>query len=102
MPSKVIWSPKAQTSYIRIADFILKKWSLKEVKDFTDITSSTIFAITRNPELFEVSKHKKDIRRGFITKHTSLLYRIKADKIELVYFWDNRQHPKKLKRITKP
>jgi len=86
---------------MRIADFILQKWSLKEVKKFTSITSSTILAIAKNPELFAASKHKKEIRKGFITKHTSLLYRIKADKIELVYFWDNRQDPQKLKRITK-
>ncbi len=94
---EVIWSPKAQKSYIRIADFILENWSKKEVKKFSDITSATILKIANNPQLFIASKRKKNIRKGFITKHTSLLYRIKSDSIELLFFWDNRQDPKKLK-----
>ncbi len=94
---KISWSSRAKKSYIRIADFILEKWSNKEVKKFSDITSSTILKINKNPEMFISSKQKKNIRKGFITKHTSLLYRIKSDEIELIYFWDNRQNPKKLK-----
>ncbi|MGQ0827476.1 MAG: type II toxin-antitoxin system RelE/ParE family toxin [Bacteroidota bacterium] len=94
---KIIWSPKAQKTYNRIADFILKKWTKKEVKKFNDITVSTILKISKNPELFVTSKQKRNIRKGFITKHTSLLYKIKPTEIELLYFWDNRQNPKKLK-----
>lgn len=94
---KITWSPKALKSYIHIADFILEKWSKKEVKKFSDITSSTILQIAQNPELFVASKHKKNIRKGFITKHTSLIYKVKTNEIELVLFWDNRQNPKKLK-----
>lgn len=94
---KITWSPKALKSYIHIADFILEKWSKKGVKKFSDITSSTILQIAKNPELFVASKHKKNIRKGFITKHTSLIYKVKPNEIELVLFWDNRQNPKKLK-----
>lgn len=94
---KIIWSPKAQQTYIRVLDFILEKWTKKEVKKFSDITASTILKIAKNPELFVASKQKKNIRKGFITKHTSLLYKIKPTEIELLYFWDNRQNPKKLK-----
>lgn len=94
---KITWSSKAQKSYIHIADFILEKWSKKGVKKFSDITSSTILQIAQNPELFVASKHKKNIRKGFITKHTSLIYKVKPNEIELVLFWDNRQNPKKLK-----
>jgi plasmid stabilization system protein ParE len=94
---KISWSPRARKTYIHIADFILLKWSKKEVKKFNDITSSTILQIAQNPELFIASKQKKNIRKGFITKHTSLLYKIKPNEIELLYFWDNRQNPKKLK-----
>lgn len=96
MSHKIYWSERAKKSYIHVADFILKKWSVKEVRNFTDITSSTILKIAKTPEMFVASK-KKDIRKGFITKHTCLLYRIKSNGIELLYFWDNRQDPKKLK-----
>lgn len=95
---KIIWSPRAEKSYNRISDYILEKWSKKEVKKFNDIASSTILKIVKNPEMFVASKKQKKIRKGFVTKHTSLIYKIKSNKIiELVYFWDNRQNPKKLK-----
>jgi len=94
---KIYWTERAQKSYIRVADFILKKWSLKEVRNFTDISSSTILKIAKTPEMF-ISSKSKNVRKGFITKQTSLLYRIKSTSaIELLYFWDNRQNPKKLK-----
>ena len=94
---KIIWSPKSRKSYIKIADYILEKWSKKELEKFNRITSSTIQKIAKNPEMFVVSKQKKEIRKGFITKQTSLLYRIKSNEIQLIYFWDNRQNPKKKK-----
>ena len=99
MPSfKIIWAPKAQKSYNRISDYILDKWSKKEVKKFNDRSLSVILKISKNPEMFVASKQKKNIRKGFISKHTSLIYKIKSNEIiELVYFWDNRQNPKKLK-----
>jgi hypothetical protein len=48
--------------------------------------------------MFQSSRKKKNIRRGFITKHNSLYYRIKPRKkeLELLTFWDNRQDPEKL------
>jgi len=49
--------------------------------------------------MFKTSEKKKNIRKGFVTKHTSLYYRVKPRKksIELLAFWDNRQNPKKFK-----
>ncbi|MEZ5197978.1 MAG: hypothetical protein R2764_16800 [Bacteroidales bacterium] len=48
--------------------------------------------------MFEASGKKKNIRKGFITRHISLYYRIKPTKkeIELLSFWDNRQDNSKL------
>lgn len=93
---KVVWSPRAEESYVRIADFILKKWTQKEVKKFTAKTFSTITKISKNPKMFVESVLRKGIRKGYISKHTSLLYRVKTNEIELLYFWDNRQDPKKM------
>lgn len=48
--------------------------------------------------MFEASRMKKNVRKGFITKHNTLYYRIKPRKkeIELLVFWDNRKDTKKL------
>jgi hypothetical protein len=39
---------------------------------------------------------KSSIRKGFVSRFTSLFYRVKKQKneIDLLEFWDNRKHPK--------
>ena len=41
---------------------------------------------------------KKHFRKGPVTKHNSLSYKVKPNKKEIILltFWDNRQDPKKL------
>jgi hypothetical protein len=45
--------------------------------------------------MFEESRKKKNIRKGYITRHNALYYRVKPIKkeLELLTFWDNRQNP---------
>ena len=47
-----------------------------------------------NPELFQISRAKKDVRRAVVTKHNSLYYRNKT--IEILSFFSNRKNPKEL------
>ena len=63
-----------------------------------DKTEKVLSLIAKDPEMFEISRKKKNVRKGFITKHNTLYYRIKPRKkeLELITFWDNRQDPKKL------
>jgi hypothetical protein len=55
--------------------------------------------IAENPGMFVASRKKKNIRKGYITKHNALYYRVKPIKkeLELLTFWDNRQNPEELK-----
>ena len=59
---------------------------------------SLLTQIAGNPEMFQASRKKKNVRKAFITKHNTLYYRIKSrnKEIELITIWDNRQNPQKL------
>jgi hypothetical protein len=48
--------------------------------------------------MFQASRKKKNVRKGLITKHNTLYYRIKPRKkeLELIIFWDNRKDPGEL------
>ena len=48
-----------------------------------------------NPEMGTVEHFEKRIRGMVITKHNTLFYRIEEDKLILLTFFDNRQHPSK-------
>jgi plasmid stabilization system protein ParE len=96
---KIIWTFNARLTYFKVLDFINKEWTINEVENFVHKTEHTIAQIAENPYLFKASEKKKNVRKGFITEHNSLYYRIKPTKkeIELIAFWDNRRDPLKLK-----
>jgi len=98
---KISWTPTARLTYFKVLDFIDKQWTTNEGENFIYKTEHTISQIAVNPYLFKASKKKKSVRKGFITEHNSLYYRVKPKKeeIELITFWDNRQNPLKLKYL---
>ncbi len=89
---KVFWTPDAERTFDNVIDFILVKWTGKEVKKFTTATTKVIKQMAKNPEIF-VSSESQQIRKAVITKHNSLYYQVKKDSIHLLIFWDNRKDP---------
>ncbi len=63
-----------------------------------NVVDSLLTQITENPEMFQASRKKANIRKALITGHNALYYRIKPKnkEVELITFWDNRQDPQKL------
>jgi plasmid stabilization system protein ParE len=51
--------------------------------------------LAQNPEMGSVEHFEKQIRGIVITKHNTLFYRIEEEKLILLNFFANRQHPEK-------
>jgi plasmid stabilization system protein ParE len=96
---KISWTPTARQTYFKVLDYLSEAWTRREVENFIYKTEHTIAQIAEHPYMFKESKKKKSVRKGFITEHNSLYYRVKPRKreIELITFWDNRQDPLKNK-----
>ena len=94
---KIIWLPKAQSSFKNIADYLIENWTEKEVNKFVGETNKLLETIKNQPKTFVATEKDKDVRKGLVNKHVSLFYKIKPRKklIELLLFWDNRRNPKK-------
>jgi plasmid stabilization system protein ParE len=92
---KVSWTPKATRTYFRITDFILARWSAKEVFDFENKVDEILNSLSTHPLAFPAGKKVK-IRKVVITSQTSLAYRLTGDAIELIAFQVNRRNPKSL------
>jgi plasmid stabilization system protein ParE len=95
---KVSWTPTARKTYLKVLDYLEEAWTKREMKNFADKVESVLAQIIETPYMYEASGKKKNVRKGLITKHNTLYYRIKPRKkeLELITFWDNRQDPKKL------
>lgn len=95
---KIVWSKRALTTYFRVADYLKDEWGDAVFYRFSADAKKVIDQISETPNMFEASKKYKNVRRGFITEHNTLFYRIKPKKkeIELLVFWDNRSDSRKL------
>lgn len=94
---KIVWSKRALKSFFKVADYLQEEWGETIVKKFADDVDKAIAQIQETPNMFEISKKYKNVRKGFITEHNTLYYRVKQRKkeIELLIFWDNRRDDKK-------
>jgi plasmid stabilization system protein ParE len=87
----------ALKSYFKVADYLQEEWGNAVVDNFAKEVERVVLGIKNAPNMFEVSLKYKNVRKGFITEHNTLYYRIKPRKkeIELLVFWDNRQDNRK-------
>jgi len=95
---KILWTPTARRTYFEVLEHLEKAWAEKEIQNFINEVDHLLEQINRNPEMFEESRKMKNVRKGFVTKHNTLYYRVKPRKkeLQLLLFWDNRQDPGKL------
>ncbi len=96
---KITWSAQAKRDYYKILDYLHENWGINEVKSYIDKTEEVLKVIREQPQAFIESTKRKNVRKGFVTRHNSLFYKVKTQKKEIVLltFWDNRQNPDKLK-----
>jgi plasmid stabilization system protein ParE len=78
-------------------EYLEENWTEKELQNLALNIEETLKLITQNPELFQVSEIKKNIRRAIIFSHNTMYYRVKNNQIEIISFFSNRQNPKKIK-----
>jgi len=98
---KVVWTRTANKSFNGIVDYLLEIWTVEIATNFIDVVDHTILLIVKNPEMCKVSEYDKTSRAAFITKHTTMFYRILDDTIEIEYFWGNFDNPEKINELLK-
>ncbi|MBL7689973.1 MAG: type II toxin-antitoxin system RelE/ParE family toxin [Flavipsychrobacter sp.] len=94
MAYEIVWLPKAEQRFDEIISWLQAHWSDSEIIDFLYRVEEVLELIAENPELYRRSE-KADIHEAIVTKHNLLLYRKKGKTVELLTFFDTRQHPAK-------
>ena len=95
---KISWAPKARRTYFEVIEHLEKAWTEREIQNFINEVDNLLEQIKQNPEMFEESRKKRNVRKGFVTKQNTLYYRVRPRKkeLQLIVFWDNRQDTGKL------
>lgn len=97
----VVWTRKAERSFNNILVYLLEMWNLDIANSFVDNVDHTVELITKNPEMFKVSEYDQFSRAAFITKHTTMFYRVLGETLEIEYFWGNFDNPEKIEELLK-
>jgi plasmid stabilization system protein ParE len=92
MKLEIVLTPRAKETLISIVSFIQLKWGNKSAEKFVERTYRVLDTVAQQPYIFKVYQ-VNNVRKGLITKHTSVIYRVLDDRLEVLFFWDNRQDP---------
>jgi plasmid stabilization system protein ParE len=97
MALKIQWTKRAEKSFDKIVEYIEEEWSEASAKKIVRKTDKLLGQIAENPEMCPAIEGKEKVRKGLVTKQTSVFYKIMDNFIRLITFWDNRRDPDKLK-----
>jgi len=99
MANALIWSDKAVEEYDRLQQYLYEEWGdIITERVIADI-AQTIKRIQNTPEHFPVFYKTKNIRRCVASRQTSIFFRFESNTIEIASVFDNRQNPKKLRKL---
>lgn len=93
MTLPVIISETAYITFESICTQIHERLGAKALSDFKKNTIKTLELISNSPFLYKETEFDPNIRQGLIKKLSSVFYEVKSDRIEILFFWDNRQEP---------
>jgi plasmid stabilization system protein ParE len=92
---KILWTDFALKELENTIIYLEENWTQREIQKLAITIEEILILISQNPNLFQISEFKKDIRRVVILSHNTLYYRLKNNQIEIISFFSNRQKPKK-------
>ena len=93
MSLEIFYTPRSNETLKSVYDFIFYKFGIKSADKFVSKAEKTIALIAEQPFMFRATSIDENVRIGFISKQTSLFYRVEHTSIHLLFFWDNRQEP---------
>ncbi len=100
---QVFLSPLAEQKLIALTTYLLEHWNKKVRDEFLAKLTVKVQQITTQPQSCPKSKIKKELFKCVVTKQTTFYYRIDKgnNEIEIVTFFDTRQHPKEIDKNLK-
>lgn len=90
-PYEVEWTMRSLLDAITIRDYLIKKFSKKEIAKFEGLLKQFERTVSNFPSLYPESKSQKNLRRAVIHKNTTDYYILDKDKVTVIAMKDNRQ-----------
>lgn len=103
MVYKIVWTPDALDSYLEIMNSLQIAWTEKEINSFANNLDERIRLLTTFSRIGSPFNKKRKLRKTLVHSTIQLYYKIDITlgQIILLLFWDTRQNPNKLKKLSK-
>lgn len=98
MVETVRWSPEAEARFHAVVAYLRAEWSERDAMRFVQRTDTMVKLMMRFPGMSR--RGRKGTREVLVTKHNLMAFRVQGSELQIVGFWDTRQHPAK-RRISK-
>ena len=92
---KILWTAFALKELEKTIEYLEENWTEKELRTLAESIEEKLALISQNPNLFQASDNKKNIRSVVIQTYNTLYYRFENEQIEIISFFSNRQNPKR-------
>jgi len=69
---KILWTNNALKELESTIEYLIKKWTDKEIQNLALRIEETLELISNNPNMFQSSDVKKNIRRAVISKYSTM------------------------------
>ena len=92
----VFQSPLAEKKLLLLLDYLESEWGDASRANFIKKFKTVINNLTSAPYSFPLLDADIGIRKGVVTKHTSIYYRVLNREVEIITLIDNRQNQKRL------
>lgn len=97
MALEIFWSKQSVKKFGQIIEYLNTDWGESSVNIFVKNVYDFLDILKEFPEIGSIENHKLNIRGFVILKQLTLYYQVRADRIVLLNFYDNRQKPGKRK-----
>jgi plasmid stabilization system protein ParE len=97
MIHQVLWTDEAIENLESIIHYISTQWTEREVISFKRKLAEQINIISRFPAIFPASTFAPRLRKAVLTKQTTIFYEVKEQAVYIVYLFDSRKNPQKVK-----
>ncbi len=91
MVYKLFWTEEATNNLEEILDYLIQRWSQKEVTYFKHRLKKHIELVSRFPFMFPVSQYNPRLRKAVLSKQTSVYFEVRGQSIYIIYLFVNKK-----------
>jgi len=72
MALKIVWTPQTEKGLNKVTGYLEEEWSEIEILNLENNLRKFLAHIIKYPEMYPVTKMHKNVRKGLVTKITTL------------------------------